>query len=242
MAEIETTSAELVESWFNEYVVEDQEICLLIGEAAREQCLKLWNCDIGDGKYALAIYTVIYSELLNELRTKRAKKSHYAISISDIVEVGYDDDTKDAETEKQGNLSPFIVNLGGHVKYEPPIDKETSARFVEWNSSNLTKNVETLNSIATASIKSLYDSFRVELSESAGIWPIFATIHDQLNGFLRVKLEEQQTNEICIDFASNFDAYCRKYEDGTIGIEYSPKPSQKLFTKGDGVATAVYES
>lgn len=239
---IAETSGELVDDWFQKYVVEDQEECIIIGESSREQCLEFWNCDIGDGKTALAIYSVIYDQILKALKEQRANRSQFALTIADIVEIGYDDDTKDAETEKLGNLSPFIVHLGGHVKYQPAIDKETVARFTEWTSANITTNRNLLDQIATASISGLDKIFNIELAVSAGVWPIFCTIHDQLCGFLKVKLEEHQMNDVSINFAANFDAYCRRYEDGGTGVEFSPKPSQKLFTKGDGVATAVHES
>lgn len=232
----------LLQTWFNANVVDDVEECKTIAEMAIRECLKRWNISFGTPETVLAFYSIVYNCIVEELRTKRGEKVEFAIDIANLIQIGYDDNNDDGEQEKSGNFCPFIFELSQQqTSWNEDPDMSSIERCNQWVSENIKEQKKTINSIATAALKALVDVADIHLGSSVAIFPLFTTIHEQVVSFMKVKQADTGASEVMINFAGNFDIYCRVVEGGETVIEYSPKPSMKLGIKSDAGATAPNE-
>lgn len=235
---------ELLKTWYENTVVEDQEDCNNIAGMATKECLKRWNIGIGsddEPETVLGFYSCVYDTIIDELRSKRGDKNEFAINIADVVQIGYDDSNDDGEQEKQGNFCPYIYDIGHKTDVDEDPDLDSIERCVRWNSENIKAQKKTLSEIATNAVKNLHEQLDIHLGSPEAIFPVFTTIHEQLVLYMKIKQAESGESEVMINFAGNFDVYCRLIEGGDVVIEYSPKPSQKLGIKSDAGATAPSE-
>lgn len=238
---------EKLAKWYEDTVVEDREDCENIAGMATRECLRRWNIGIGsddEPAVVLGFYSVVYDTIRNTLNEKRSEKSAFSINIADVIEIGYDDTKDDGEQEKQGNFCPFIFDIGHKTDVDEDPDLDAVERCVRWNSENIKTQKKTLSEIATTAIKRASEELEIHLGTPEAVFPIFTTIHEQLVLYMKTKQAEEGTPQVMINFAGNFDIYCRLVEeDGKVlpVIEYKPKPSEKLQTKNDAVATAPEE-
>ena len=235
---------ELLKNWYENTVVEDQADCIKIAGMATSECLRRWNIGIGsddEPEMVLGFYSVVFNTIIDELRNKRSDASEFAINIANVVEIGYDDSTDDGEQEKQGNFCPYIYDIGNKTSVDENPELDAVERCVRWNSKNQQTQKKILSTIATNAVKNLHDLLDVHLGSTEAVFPLFTTIHEQMVLYMKTKQAETGEPEVMINFAGNFDVYCRIVEGGETVIEYSPKPSLKLGIKNDSAATAPTE-
>lgn len=234
----------LLKNWYENTVVEDQDDCNHIAGMATNECLRRWNIGIGsddEPEMVLGFYSIVFATIIDELRTKRSDASEFAINIADVLEIGYDDSTDDGEQEKAGNFCPYIYDIGKRTNVVEDPDLDAVERCVRWNSENVKTQKKIISDIATNSVKNLHELLDIHLGSPEAIFPLFTTIHEQIVLYMKTKQAESGASEVMINFAGNFDVYCRIVEGGETVIEYSPKPSLKLGIKNDSAATAPTE-
>lgn len=234
----------LLKNWYDDTVVEDREDCNNIAGMASRECLKRWNIGIGtndEPEMVLGFYSVVFNTIIDALREKRNDAPEFAINIADVVQIGYDDSVDDGEQEKQGNFCPYIYDLGKKTDVTEDPDIDAVERCVRWNSENMKSQKKILSAIATNSVKNLIELLDIHLGSPEAVFPLFTTIHEQLVLYMKTKQAESGDSEVMINFAGNFDVYCRLVDGGETVIEYSPKPSLKLGIKNDSAATAPTE-
>lgn len=235
---------ELLKTWYENTVVEDQEDCINIAGMANKECLRRWNIGLGgedEPEVALGFYSVVFNSIVDMLRSKRADNNEFAINIANVIEIGYDDSTDDGEQEKPGNFCPYIYDLGVKTNIDEDPDHDSIERCVRWNSENVKEQKKTLSEIASNAVKTLHESLDIHLGSTEAVFPLFTTIHEQLVEYMKTKQAESGTSTVMINFCGNFDIYCRLVEGGDVAIEYAPKPSDKIGIKSDSTATAPKE-
>lgn len=238
-------------NWFDNTVIEDVEDCQTIGAISQAELLRLLNIGFGgdegdeDGdKAVLGFYSMVFEAILEKLAEKRADKSEFAINFADIVEIGYDNSEDDGEQEKVGNFCPYMADLGGTVEMKDGYESKGSVeRCTEWMSENFKdKKAKTVDEIATAAMKKLKDRIELHIAEAPIIIPAFCIIHGEIVKYMKIKRMNENLSDCMINFAGNFEVYCRLTGDGDdVAIEYSPNPSDKLSIKSDATATAPTE-
>lgn len=250
----EGTSNEKLEKYIEDIISEDMEENLQIAHLAKEELFRVWKVGFDEeeikqedpdsgAKLVLGFYSKVYECIMEKLKEKRqADNPSYGIKIADIVLIGYDDDSDDGESEKIGNFCPYISDIP-HKKIENNFDPEDSSieRCTQWMTENVKEQRKTITDIATKVVKVVGDDINFFISSPTPVFPMFATIHEQLVEWMKLKRAEEDVSEYMINFCGCFDIYARLTEDGEAVIEYSPNPSQKLETKSDATASAVKE-
>lgn len=249
----EGTSNELLEKYIEDIISEDYEENIQIAQLAKSELFRVWKIGFDEeelkeedpdagAKLVLGFYSKVYECIMEKLREKRADKSDYGIKIADIVLIGYDDSNDDGESEKVGNFCPYISDMQ-HKKIDNDFDPEDTSieRCTRWMTENVKEQRKTITDIATNAMKKLSTDIAFHANSPTVIFPMFATIHEQLVEYMKLKRAEEDVSEYMINFCGCFDIYSRLTEDGDSVIEYSPNPSQKLDTKSDATASAENE-
>ena len=214
------------------------------------------NIGVDNPESYIAIYCIIFDEILARLAQERQTHSEYSIYIADIVEIGYDDAKDDGVTDKVGNFVPYIYDLDGDnfeigkkeinaLEGSTAITSDeltSSERCIAWVSAHIQKQKKTLNDIATNAVKTLFEEVQIDLSTPVVVYPIFAICHQQLREYVKLLQHESGKSSEAIDVCGNFKIYAQMMDkDGKIAVEYKPDPAHKLSTKSDVSATASHE-
>lgn len=238
-------------NWYDTTVIEDIEDCLTIGAISREEIKRKWNVAFGgdegdeDGEKAvLGFYSCVFEAILEELQKKRTEKPEFAINFANIVEIGYDNSEDDGEQEKVGNFCPYMIDLKGTLDLAEGYETKPSIeRFTEWMSGNIKDTkAGTINSIAMEALKKCKDKISLHLAEATAVIPMFCTIQTEIVKYMQLKRMNEKATEVMINFAGNFNCYCRLTGDGDqVAVEYAMNPSDKLSIKSDAIGTAPSE-
>lgn len=241
---METTNK--VDEWYEENVVDDKEDNDEIGRLASERVLNVWNIGIGgtdDCRTPLAFYGIVYGCIINALSSRRKEKKSFAISLADIVTIGYDDAEFDENQEKLGSFCPVIIDGTKRLETSDDANPDSLDRTIEWKSKSLiTKgNQKIISEIETEALKQLKEVGDIYLGSPDPVFAIFCTIHEQMVEYMKIKQAETGDDDCFITFAGCFDIHVSKGKDDEVIVQYKPAIWDKLSIKGDHLATAVHE-
>ena len=231
---------EKLTTWYENNVVDDREDNSTIAEVCIRDCRDRFNIDLGDVPTVLAIYAFTLDSITEQLRSMQDKLSEAEIHVDDIVAFGYDN-LSDDDTEKQGNFSPYMFDLGGRLDYTRDPDSNSVDNCTKWMTMKLRDYPKMWDEIASRVLTNLSDICDIPISQSCIVLPIFAVIQSQLCKYMDVKRKDENKSEISITFAGCIDVFARKTEDNGSTVEFKPMPSTKLGIKSDAKATAAHE-
>ena len=231
---------EKLENWYEETVVDDRDDNNTIAEVCIRECKERFNIGLGDAPTVLAIYALTLDSITEQLKSMQEKTPEAELHIDDIVAIGYDN-LEDDDTEKQGNFSPYMFDLGGRLDFTRDPDSNSVENCTRWMTMKLKDYPQMWDSVASRVLTLLDEKCDIPISQSCIVLPIFALIQSQLCKYMDVKRKDSGENEIMITFAGVVDVFARKTEDGGTTIEFKPMPSTKLGIKSDAKATGVHE-
>lgn len=226
--------------WYESNVVDDREDNSTIAQVCMRECKERFNIDLGEVPTVLAIYAFTIDSITEQLKSMQEKTEEAEIHIDNIVAFGYDN-IADDDTEKQGNFSPYMFDLGGRLDYTRDPDSNSVENCTKWMTTKLKDFPKMWDEIASRVTTNLYDECNIPLAHSCIILPIFALIQSQLCKYMDAKRKDANETEIRITFAGSVDVFARKTEDNGSTVEFKPLPSTKLGIKSDAQATAKHE-
>ena len=229
-----------LEAWYENTIVDDREENNTIAEVCIRECYEKFNIGLGDAPTVLAFYAHTLDAITDELKSLQEKKTEAEMHVDDIVAIGYDN-LEDEDTEKQGNFSPYMFDLGGRFDFTRDPDANSVENCTRWMTMKLKDYPKLWDSVASKTITTLNDDCDIPIGQACVVLPIFALIQSQLCKYMDVKRKDSGENEIRITFAGCIDVFARKTEDGGTDIEFKPMPSTKLGIKSDAKATQVHE-
>lgn len=237
----EEASNKLLERWYIDTMVEDEEECRTVATMARNEILKSFDIGITP-EQVLAIYCLTYDEIIKKLMSKREDEpDQFVINIANIVKIGYDNVEDDDESETSGNFNIFIEHVGATPKEAADEENgytESIDACVQWMHANFEEQRKIIDSIAAAAIKSLAENVDIEISEPAVIFPIWCTTHQCLVKFVDAKRADVGTSDFFMNFCNALEIHCQLQEDKTVDIVYKPNISEKLNIKSNAIASS----
>lgn len=229
-----------LEKWYKSYIVDNIDENNEIARLCLRQAVSMFDIDLEDEATVLAIYNFVFEAIVDELKKMQEKTSEIEIRIGKIVSFGYDN-LVDDDSEKPGNFCPFIYDLGERLDITKSLDESSVEACTKWMTSTMKEYPKMWDSIATTAVKNLEKEVKIPISQSVIVLPLFAMIQSELCMYMDIRRKDLDESSTMITFASVVDVYAIKTENNTTEIQFKPKPSMKLGTKSDRLATAPEE-
>lgn len=234
-----------VTRWFKEFAVNNTSdlkmICGLTSRSAEEQFnlyLKNKNTEV----YAVVFYATFMS-ILDFLKSKQKVRNNFTIQIANSINIGYCNND-DEENEKVGNFMPIMeyVGVNRNIIDEKPITKDkTSENLILWKDINVKQTADYYKEIQEKTFEKLKTEYRVNMTTSEAIFPLFCIFMDNITNILKIKFKEAygtDVSEISINVFSLFDVYYSFNEEDNLEIiEFQPNITMKLALKADDIAS-----
>lgn len=234
-----------VTRWFKEFAVNNTSdlkmICGLTSRSAEEQFnlyLKNKNTEV----YAVVFYATFMS-ILEFLKSKQKVRNNFTIQIANSINIGYCNND-DEENEKVGNFMPIMeyVGVNRNIIDEKPITKDkTAENLILWKDINVKQTADYYKEIQEKTFEKLKTEYRVNMTTSEAIFPLFCIFMDNITNILKIKFKEAygtDVSEISINVFSLFDVYYSFNEEDNLEIiEFQPNITMKLALKADDIAS-----
>lgn len=231
---------QLLENWINDNIVEDEESCNTIAEMANKDALAKLNVDISPDT-CLALYGIVYDEIIKKLASKREDKTEFIINIADVVKIGYDNTVADEDSETQGNFNITMEEVGKKPVFTEDPDLYSAERGTQWMHKNVKEQRNIIEGIATASLKELQEQVDVVLAKPELVFPLWCIIHTSMTDYVKVARTEQNSSDFFINFVSRYTVHCQLLADNDVVITYQPSIGGKTDIKSNLIATSTTE-
>ncbi len=229
------------EEWFNENVKENREDIINIGELAKVAL----SDTIGLGctpEQAMSVYGAIFNTIIELLQSRRDENDKFHINMANRLEIGYTS-TDDDDAEKSGNFMIYMKHLAG-VKSDEMLDEdedETVVLATQWNSINITEQVDILNELGKLAVANVLDKVGIGIGHPEIISAIFCIIHEQIVAYATIKSSASEDFQVEYNICNLYDIRVKINEDGEQVVEYPQQIGGKLSLKSDAKATGSKE-
>ena len=232
-----------VDTWYEENIIEDEELMQGIGEYALQHIYNCFRIKFKDYKRPIALYAVIFDVIRTTLKEMERTKESFSINIANRMVIGFTSSFDDGnDVEKEGNFMIFIKQIPNMATSENKDDGETQSVVLctEWNASNISEDVKALKDIAVAAKQKLDSELNMTFDSIEVIFPLFCAVHESIINYLKGVKSMENTFELFVNVANIYDISIMTMEDGE-EISIKPKVYDKLTFKDDHGASSGKE-
>lgn len=232
-----------VDTWYDENIIEDEDLMREIGEYALQHIYKCFRIKFKDYKRPIAVYAVVFDAIREVLKDMEKTKESFSINIANRMEVGFTSSFDEgADVEKEGNFMIFIRQIPNMATSENKDDGETQSIVLctEWNASNISEDIKPLKDIAVLAKQRLDAELDMTFDSIEVIFPIFCATHESIVNFLKGYKSMNDKFELLVNVANVYDIQILSMEDGE-EVTIKPKVYDKLTFKDDHGASSGKE-
>lgn len=232
-----------VDKWYDENIIEDEELMQGIGEYALQHIYNCFRIKFKDYKRPIALYAVVFDVIREVLKDMEKTKESFSINIANRMEIGFTSSFDDGnDVEKEGNFMIFITQVPNMATSENKDDSETQSVVLctEWNASNISEDVKSLKEIAVLAKQRLDTALNMTFDSIEVIFPLFCATHESIVNYLKGVKSMENSFELFVNVANIYDISIMSMEDGE-QITIKPKVYDKITFKDDHGASSGKE-